>query len=159
MFALARDTAVCSAVVSCRFGRPRVSHAALCIRGGSRSLLVGRRRDVFVQLSEYATKSCYVVGCEPVSQTTIEARGGAAHCAECAMAGIRQLDGMDAAVCWRAPPPEQTVGFHDVEVVRERGATDPDCLGELLLIRGRARLDRGQDEPGRSRASCLGERR
>lgn len=70
---------------------------------------------------------------------------------------LRQFDQVNPAVNGIAPPRQQALRFHRVEMMGQRRALDADHAGEFALIGKLARLDRQKREPDRQCAACFNQ--
>jgi hypothetical protein len=117
---------------------------------------VSARHVVSEPLQQATQRGELLVG-EARPQTPIERLDPSEQGSECPLAPRRQLDLLCTTVARVPRPRDQPGGFHAVEVMRQRRPLHPDVLGNLALGPVYATLQRCQDQPGRQRATTLGE--
>ena len=86
---------------------------------------------------------------EAGAQPPVERERGVAQSQERGLAGIRQLDHVDAAVDVIAAAGEQAIGLHRVQMMGERGLAHTDGRRQLALVGQPPGLHVQQHQPHR----------
>jgi 16S rRNA (adenine(1408)-N(1))-methyltransferase len=113
---------------------------------------------VVAQPVEQAREGRHVIVTEPRAQAPVEGDGRRAQAVEEGLAGLGELDEVDATVRRVGAARDQAGGLHGVEVVGEGRALDADRLGEPALVGRPLRLERDEDQPDRYRPAGRGQR-
>lgn len=95
---------------------------------------------------------------QPRAQGRIERHRGRTQLVEEGIAFRRELHDVDPAVVGIAPPGEQSVSLHAVEMVGQGGLAEAYSISQFPLVRCGADQDVEKDEPGGQRAARGRER-
>jgi hypothetical protein len=102
-----------------------------------------------VQALEEDVELCHVVGLETPTQPLVELPSGPGQGHEEVLALVGETDHLRTPVARLPRADDEPPLLHPDEVMGEGRTADPDVVGDLLLARGRARLERQQDHPDR----------